>query len=110
MSFLRVETRRDEQIFFVIFVRYFSVFSETRKNENHKKTRFFVIFSQKNAIFRKKRNFFAKIRVGTSIRESRRVRKKLEKLAPTLIFVKRRLPKLAKTKISAKAVFRRALV
>ncbi len=40
--------------------------------------------------------------------ESVRVRKKLEKLAPTLIFIKQQLPKLAKTKISAKAIFRRA--
>jgi len=83
------------------------VFRESRRDE------FYVIFPLLSKIsarfFRKKTRFFAKIRVGTSFRESRRVRKKLEKLAPTLIFVKWLLPKLAKTKISAKAVFRRAL-
>jgi len=35
-----------------------------------------------------------KERVGTSFRESGRVRKKLEKLVPTLIFEKRQFPKL----------------
>jgi len=42
-------------------------------------------------------------------RESRRVRLKLEKLDPTLIFGKNQLPKLAKIKILVKTVFRRAL-
>jgi len=54
-------------------------------------------------------NFRVEFRVGTSFRKSRLVRKKLEKLVPTLIFVKRRLLKLAKTKILAKAIFCRAL-
>ncbi len=47
-------------------------------------------------------NFFAKI--SRVFRESRRVRKKLEKLVPILIFGKHQLPKLAKIKTSAKAV------
>ncbi len=52
-------------------------------------------------------NFLANFRVGfrdgTNIRETERVRKKLEKLGPTLIFGISVLPKLAKTKISAKS-------
>jgi hypothetical protein len=60
---------------------------------------FFAIFSQ----------FLAKIRVEMSFRESERVRQKLEKLVLIRIFGKNRFPKLAKTKILAKALFRRAL-
>jgi len=40
----------------------------------------------------------------SSRNESGRVRKKLEKLVPTLIFEKQQFPKLAKTKISEKTV------
>ncbi len=54
--------------------------------------------------------FFAKIRVGTSFRESGRVRKKLEQLVLTLIFKKQTFPKLEKPKSSEKPVFRRALI
>ena len=45
------ESGRDELniIFFVIFVRYFFVFSETRENKNRKKTQIFAIFSRKIA-------------------------------------------------------------
>ncbi len=44
------ESRRDELnvIFFVIFVRYFFVFSENRENENCEKKAIFVIFSRKS--------------------------------------------------------------
>jgi hypothetical protein len=65
---------------------------------------FFVIFGKfgkrlvPTLIFAKKMCIFAKIRVRTSFRESGQVRKKLEKLVPTLIFEKRQFPKLAKQK------------
>ncbi len=54
-SFSRVETRRDERHFFryfrslfsfVIFVRYFFVFSETRENKNREKKAIFANYSQ----------------------------------------------------------------
>ena len=51
-------------------------------------------------------NFRVGFRDGTNIRETERVRKKLEKLVPTLIFGISVFPKLAKTKISAKSHFR----
>ena len=51
-------------------------------------------------------NFRVGFRDGTNIRETERVRKKLEKLVPTLIFGISVLPKLAKMKISAKSHFR----
>ncbi len=92
-EFLRVETRRVERHFFVTFKNFVKSLVPTHF------LCFFAIFLQ----------FFVKIRVGTSFCESGRVRKKLEQLIPTLIFEKRTFPKLAKTKISAKAVFRRAL-
>ncbi len=43
------ESRRDEMnvIFFVIFVHYFFVFSETRKNENRKKKTIFANYSRR---------------------------------------------------------------
>jgi len=47
-------------------------------------------------------NFRVGFRDGTNIRETERVRKKLEKLVPTLIFGKTLLPKIPKPKISAK--------
>ncbi len=103
MSLSRVETRRVVRHFFRYFRKFRqNVITKTRENKNREKTLFSRFFCEKM-------QFFAKIRVGMSFRESRRIRKKLKKLAPTLIFVKRRLPKLAKTKILAKAVFRRAL-
>ncbi len=50
--------------------------------------------------------FRVEFRVGMSFRESGRVRKKLEKLAPTLIFGKQHILKLAKTKIAKNRDFR----
>jgi hypothetical protein len=47
-------------------------------------------------------NIRVEFRVGTSFRESERVRKKLEKLVPTLIFGKRPFPKLVPTLIFGK--------
>jgi hypothetical protein len=94
------ESRRDELN--VIF-SMFSESSEKKQLPKLAKMKWFF------AIFCKKKPIFCKIRVGTSFSESERVRQKLEKLVSTQIFGKTRFPKLAKTKISAKAVFRRAL-
>ncbi len=46
-SFSQVEMRRVEHHFFVIFDRYFFVFSKTRKNENPEKKAILAIFSRK---------------------------------------------------------------
>ncbi len=109
-SFSRVETRRVLRHFFVTFKNFGKMLlSKLAKTKFAKKRVFSRFFCDFFANFCKKTRFFVKIRVGMSFRKSERVRQKLEKLVSTWIFGKTWFPKLAKTKILAKAVFRRAL-